>query len=184
MFRLRLMKFRLSTIVIVAAILCVTLSKQRSPDGQAHVSNTATIWRWRQAFQHDFAARMDWCVKEKAEANHNPHVVVEGDTTKAILHRNVKPGEKVVLSAARTTDPDGDELSYRWLHYGEAGRDLPNVRDIFSVPLKGAESQQTRLTVPGKLPRNTKDIHVILDVEDNGTPSLHAYRRVILHVAD
>ena len=30
-----------------------------TPDGQTHVGNTATIWRWRQAFQHDFAARMD-----------------------------------------------------------------------------------------------------------------------------
>ena len=27
-----------------------------------HTSDQATIWRWRQAFQNDFAARMDWAV--------------------------------------------------------------------------------------------------------------------------
>ncbi len=27
-------------------------------------SEQATIWRWREHFQHDFAARMDWCIAE------------------------------------------------------------------------------------------------------------------------
>jgi hypothetical protein len=30
----------------------------------------ATIWRWRSAYQHDFAARIDWTIKPYAEANH------------------------------------------------------------------------------------------------------------------
>lgn len=29
-------------------------------DGKLHHTNKATIWRWRQAYQNDFAARMDW----------------------------------------------------------------------------------------------------------------------------
>ena len=36
-------------------------------DGRTYTSDQATIWRWRTAFQHDFAARMDWTVKD-AEA--------------------------------------------------------------------------------------------------------------------
>ena len=47
-------------------------------DGRTYTSDQATIWRWRTAFQHDFAARMDWTVKEPKEANHNPEVVVNG----------------------------------------------------------------------------------------------------------
>ena len=47
-------------------------------DGKPHTSDQATIWRWREAFQHDFAARMDWTIKDVAEANHNPDVVVNG----------------------------------------------------------------------------------------------------------
>ena len=41
-------------------------------DGNWHQSNKATIWRWRSAYQNDFAARMDWTIKPYAEANHPP----------------------------------------------------------------------------------------------------------------
>src|SRR5918995_3126691 len=40
-------------------------------DGKTSTSDQATIWRWREAFQHDFAARMDWTVKHARDANHN-----------------------------------------------------------------------------------------------------------------
>lgn len=153
-----------------------------TPDGQVHVSNTATIWRWRQAFQHDFAARMDWCVKPFAAANHNPHVVIAGDETKNVITKQVKPGQRITLSAEGTSDPDGDGLTYRWFHYGEAGRDLQNVRGIFEMDLTGADTPRVTLDVPERMPRGVQDIHLILDVEDDGEPSLHAYRRVILSV--
>jgi hypothetical protein len=40
-------------------------------NGQTVCSDPATIWRWREQFQHDFAARMDWCVaKSYEDANH------------------------------------------------------------------------------------------------------------------
>ena len=35
-------------------------------DGKTYTSDQATIWRWREAFQHDFAARMDWTIKDVA----------------------------------------------------------------------------------------------------------------------
>jgi hypothetical protein len=41
-------------------------------DGNWHTTNKATIWRWRSAYQNDFAARMDWTIKPYAEANHPP----------------------------------------------------------------------------------------------------------------
>ncbi len=31
-------------------------------DGRTYTSDQATLWRWREHFQQDFAARMDWCV--------------------------------------------------------------------------------------------------------------------------
>jgi hypothetical protein len=126
---------------------------------------------------------MDWCVSDSRDkANHNPFVVVAGDRTKNVLHKHVKKGQRVRLSAEGTHDPDGNNLTFHWFHYGEAGRDLSNVRDLSSVELEGADSKEISVTVPAKLPRNTKDLHIILDVEDNGEPSLHAYRRIILHV--
>ena len=77
-------------------------------DGKWHTSNKATIWRWRSAYQNDFAARMDWTIKPYAEANHPPVARLE--------HANrltVKSGERVNLSAEGSTDPDGDALVVR-----------------------------------------------------------------------
>ena len=42
-------------------------------DGQEHISDQATIWRWREAFQNDFAARMNWTVADYAHANQMRH---------------------------------------------------------------------------------------------------------------
>ncbi|MCH2113979.1 MAG: DUF1593 domain-containing protein [Pirellulales bacterium] len=156
-----------------------------TPDGQTHVSNTATIWRWRQAFQHDFAARMDWCVADSRDrANHNPLVIVEGDGTKNVLHRKVKKGTRVRLSADGTHDPDGNRITFHWFHYGEVGRGLTNVRELWSVDLENANSKEVIVDIPEEIPWNSHELHLILDVEDDGEPSLHAYRRVILQMQD
>src|SRR6185312_10328977 len=79
------------------------------------------IWRWRRAFQHDFAARMSWCINGPDEANHNPAVVVNGTPGKDVVRIKARPGEAVTLSAKGTTDPDGDTLRYHWFAYPEAG---------------------------------------------------------------
>ncbi len=34
--------------------------------------NKMTLWRWRDDFQNDFAARMDWCTKSYKDANYPP----------------------------------------------------------------------------------------------------------------
>ncbi|MBD0287027.1 MAG: DUF1593 domain-containing protein, partial [Flavisolibacter sp.] len=61
------------------------------------------IWRWTDAFQNDFAARADWCVKSYKEANHPP-VLKLGHA--ADLH--AKSGAIIQLSAKGTYDPDGN----------------------------------------------------------------------------
>jgi hypothetical protein len=59
---------------------------------RVYSSDQATIWRWREAFQHDFAARMDWTLKELKDANHSPVVVVNGDETKEPVFIKAKVG--------------------------------------------------------------------------------------------
>ena len=56
-------------------------------DGKTYTSDQATIWRWRTAFQNDFAARMDWTIKDPAQANHNPEVVVNGQRARRRARR-------------------------------------------------------------------------------------------------
>ena len=78
----------------------------------SRIGDQATIWRWREDFQHDFAARMDWCIADsRDQANHNPHVVVSSDQSKRVLHRDVKPGETLQLSASGTSDPIAHRIS-------------------------------------------------------------------------
>jgi len=90
-------------------------------DGVEHVSDQATIWRWREAYQNDFAARVSWTVADYAQANHSPVVDIEGRTGSAPIYVDVKVGQTVVLDASRSHDPDGQELHFHWFHYAEAG---------------------------------------------------------------
>ncbi len=143
-------------------------------NGQTETSDPATIWRWREHFQNDFAARMNWCVADAYEkANHNPQPVLNGDSTQGVLTLHVKGGSEVALSAEGTADPDKDAVHVTWWIYAEAGS------------IKGATLTTTEgLATKVRLPAVTKPgaVHVILQAEDDGTPHLFAYRRAILEV--
>jgi len=158
-------------------------------DGAMHVSDQATIWRWRAAFQNDFAARMTWTVADYAHANHNPIVVVNGNGGTAPLEMDVTAGESVTLDASGSSDPDaGQTLKIRWFHYAEAGTADGNLA---AVTLTGADT--AKVTVRADAPcralwlplipcKGSGVGHIILAVTDNGAPALTSYRRVILHV--
>jgi hypothetical protein len=134
----------------------------------------ATVWRWRPAFQADFAARMTWCVKPAGGANHPPLPVLNGDRGIGVVELKARPGEVVRLTAAGSSDPDGDRLSLHWFVYPEAGT---YGRD---VPLSEAAAETTALRVPEDA--EGKTIHVVLEVTDGGEPALTRYRRVVLRV--
>jgi hypothetical protein len=126
------------------------------------------MWRWFDAVQHDFAARADWCVEPYDQANHPPQV--------KLLHPSdlkVRPGESVSLNAKGTTDPDGDVLSFRWWQYEEA--DSAESK----VTIKDAESSLANFVVPDEA---GKQLHIILEVTDNGTSPLVRYQRVVCDI--
>jgi hypothetical protein len=144
-------------------------------DGHTYTSDTATIWRWREHFQHDFAARMDWCVAgEYDQANHNPIAVLNGDATKEVLEIEARSGETVSLSAEGSRDPDGDIFTTSWFVYREAGSHGN------PVSLADAGGPQTRLVTPDV--KKPETVHVILQLEDQGRPHLFAYRRAVVTV--
>ncbi|MDB5310182.1 MAG: hypothetical protein JWO38_4384 [Gemmataceae bacterium] len=136
----------------------------------------ATVWRWRPAFQADFAARAQWCVKRVKEANHPPVPVLNGDRSLAAVDLKVRPGAVVKLSAAGSSDPDGDRLTYRWFVYPEAGTYGKAVR------LTDSETETASLTVPSDA--TGKTIHVILELTDRGSPGLTRHRRAVLSVGE
>ena len=174
-------------------------------DGGTYTSDQATIWRWRQAFQHDFAARMTWTTVRPSDANHNPEVVVNGQSGRGPITLEAVVGTPIALDAAGTRDPDNHSVRYRWWFYPEAGAGLPGAplvapgprptttpssEGIPSAPAGGppavpprVEVSQADTAVATVTPRISGVAHIILAVEDSGTPSLTSYRRVILRIA-
>lgn len=147
-------------------------------DGLWHTGNKETIWRWRTAYQNDFVARMNWSITTNyAAANHPP--------TARLRHAaqlTAKPGEVVRLSAAGSTDPDGDSLNYQWIYYGEAGTfNFSSGRTGAPLKIEDASQADAWFTVPAKFGR-AGTMHLLVAVTDNGTPVLTRYQRVIVTV--
>ncbi len=158
-------------------------------DGRTHVSDQATIWRWREAFQNDFGARMDWTIQDFAHANHPPVVVVNGKAGTAPLELEAEAGQTIALDATGTSDPDGQTLSYKWFAYPEAGltgthgADVTIAGDAMPIANVAVKSPCRPLWISGRVPcRGAGVVHIILAVTDSGSPRLTSYRRIILTV--
>jgi hypothetical protein len=129
----------------------------------------SSVYRWRAAFQADFAARLDWCVKPFKEANHPPVVQIKGSSS-----RQVKPGESITLDASASTDPDGNHLTFKWTIYP------PDSELARLVKVLDRETVTPRIEI-GAVPLS-ETIPILLSVKDDGTPRLTRYRRITLRV--
>ncbi len=133
-----------------------------------------SVWRWRPAFQNDFAARMDWCVKDFAGANHAPSVTVNGKTGSEPLRLTAKLGATIKLDASASSDPDKNALSFKWWLFPEASKGTS------TASLEIAPTSSSSLRIPSDA--SAGEWHIILEVVDDGTPALTLYRRVIVTI--
>ncbi|KHS64669.1 hypothetical protein RC77_19465 [Pectobacterium brasiliense] len=158
-----------------------TSDQVMSKNGKMYRTASATIWRWREAFQNDFAARMDWTLpKESSKANHNPDLVLNGQAGRSIVTFSVKSGETVTLSADGSHDRDGDKVNYTWWQYKEPTATAIGVHFAPEVKLANESGMQTQFVAPDvKVPT---PFHIILQAKDEGTPNLFSYRRAIVTV--
>ena len=145
-----------------------TRLKREIPNDAELTAYLEPQWRWIDALQNDFAARADWCVKEFKDANHAPVAKVKGALT-----RDVKAGETVKL-AATATDPDGNQLSCKWWQYADA-----DSADTVVTIANRDSPDEAHFVAPNE---PAKQVHIILEVTDNGTPPLVGYQRVICHI--
>lgn len=119
---------------------------------------------------NDFMARMQWAAE--GHGNRNPRVVVNGKKglTPIVIH--AKAGKVVRLDASRSTDPDGDALSFQWWQQPEIGG--------AQLSIQGADQKAASIRILDDA--QGKRFHVVCEVHDNGPFHLVAYRRVIIIV--
>ena len=112
---------------------------------------------------------MNWALNESC-VQPDPVVVL-----KHAVDLKARPGDTIKLSAKGTTDPDGDELTYRWWQYREAGSYDGRVQ------IQNADKPEASFNVPADTEKKGT-ISIICEVTDNGTPPLKRYQRVFVEV--
>ena len=86
------------------------------------------------------------------------------------------------MSHCTKQDPDGDNLSYKWIYYGEPGTfTMATARTGDPLKLKDADMANAWFIAPKKAKMGT--MHIILAVTDHGTPALTRYKRVIITIS-
>jgi hypothetical protein len=104
------------------------------------------------------------------EANHPP-VPILGHSNKL----TVKSGESIGFNAYDSYDPDGDNISFLWFNYPEAG----SYKKL--IKIEGTENAHGAW-IKAPLVEKTETAHFILKVTDKGTPALSRYKRIIVTI--
>ncbi|CBX91495.1 similar to signal peptide [Plenodomus lingam JN3] len=169
--------------------------------GRTYTSNHATIWRWRDAFQNDFAARMRWTTEaEFANANHHPVITVNDLCGLAPVRIEAEAGSTITLDTKGTYHPNGSAMTFKWWHYREPSATQWSVEaEVAEVGItavdKGCEGKKVQVKLPpaehcavelqSKKPvAQGQLLHLILEVTGEGELNLTSYRRVLIQVTN
>ena len=105
-------------------------------DGEVYQSAPATIWRWRQAYQFDFANRMQWTIQSDFQKNnHAPIAIVNGTCGPDPLVVKYQVNETLLFDASESWDPDADALGFKWEHYRDIGQEINYSPPVMSPDL-------------------------------------------------
>ena len=144
-------------------------------DGKEHTSPQATIWRWRSAFQNDFAARIQWTASDFRKNAPHP-LVLSAPCTRL----SGKPGEECLFSV-NVEDPDGSGYNLSWLTYPEAGTFLGSAEAMRSEPALFSEEGE-RIRFRYRIPDGSGELHMLLQATTHSAIPLTRYLRFVIRV--
>lgn len=167
-------------------------------NNQTFVSNYATIWRWRQAYQNEFTTRITWSLSSNySSAAHPPKVTVNESTGYEPLTMSVKPGALITLDASDSLDTDTNSsstLDFEWIHYRDvtlATRpdwNLPAHVPQLNITCVSEDCARVQFVLPeeGKAcetkDRSCQSYHVVIAATGSAETPLTRYKRIILNV--
>ncbi|KIW77105.1 hypothetical protein Z517_09551 [Fonsecaea pedrosoi CBS 271.37] len=169
-------------------------------NGQKFRSSHATIWRWREHYQDDFAARMQWTLTDdRRKSNHAPVTIVNDSTPgPEPLLLEAEAGTELTLDASQSYDPDDDALTFKWFQYKEptSAQSLIfwQVPDL-ELQALDEDNKAIKITIPppekcaveivtGKALEKGMALHFILQLTDSGSPSLTTYKRIVVQTTN
>ncbi|KAF9878041.1 cellulose-binding protein [Colletotrichum karsti] len=178
------------------------------PDGGQYSSVQATVWRWRDAYQDDFAARMQWTLdRNVSEVSHPPLLNVNGSSGPASLQFQLGVNQSIILDAGKTCDADHPEdlsqLDFEWFAYpAPAGYNVAqplSIRALAPPPgtngtLALQEAGFTNVTLGSRVEVSLtdqvsalvdgQDLSLILQVRTTRGPyPIRRYKRIVIKVA-
>lgn len=166
---------------------------------ETFASNKATVWRWREAFQSEFAARMQWTLtSDRSAVQHPPVVIVNDSCGFEPITLQVDPNQQIVLDASNTYSADNASLNYEWFHYREPSLTQTNLEEVPQIPINCLDEPCTQVSLqapnvtiacassqalhPNPESITCKDFHILLTVQNDQELGMSRYKRVILDV--
>ncbi|KAK2768592.1 hypothetical protein FQN54_000448 [Arachnomyces sp. PD_36] len=162
-------------------------------DGKTYTSNHASVWRWRQAFQYEIAARIQWQVKDRYEdASHPPVVQVNASCDLRPLEVDVKAGSVVFLDGSMSYDRNTNDslpLTFDWWQYEEPTASQLSRLDAQKLEITRPSDDVRNQTAEVQIPlidsvcvsdSACQDYHLILEVTGSGGMPMTRYKRVVL----
>ncbi|KAF2798172.1 DUF1593-domain-containing protein, partial [Melanomma pulvis-pyrius CBS 109.77] len=122
-------------------------------NGKSYNTNHATIWRWREFFQLEFAARMQWTLAPNSpdsNATHPPIVIVNESCGSEVVELDVNVGDSIVLDASASWSPDAKaNLNFTWFQYVEPSSITPGVVPRLNIThVAGLEGRAVEIEIP------------------------------------
>lgn len=167
-------------------------------NNQTFVSNYATIWRWRQAYQNELTTRITWSLSSNySSAAHPPKVMINESSGYEPLTMSVRPGVQITLDASDSIDVDTNSsstLAFEWIHYREItvvtrpDWNLPVQVPQLNITCVGGDCARAQFILPEEdeaCPSEDKrcdSYHVVVAATGSAETPLTRYKRVILNV--